>query len=190
VDRTDGARVDGESAFRGLVDRCHSDILAVTRALTQNENETELAQKIFVRAYQNLGRRDESLPMTTWLYQLVFRECVFYSRVTRFRRLLHSIQIASAWESGKYMNTGGGSQGTKKSAILAGLQALSAKARVLLLLREVAHRSVSELAQIVGHEESVVRRSLLTARHNLLLALCKNAERAGPDRLVCGPQRF
>lgn len=160
-----------EVAFRSLLERFQPGIFAFTLALTGDENAADsLAQKVFVRAYRALRPRDASMASATSLYRLAFEECVLQSRTEGLRRTLqrcwaifvpHTASTAAA--TGEL--TGG------RAALREGLQALSAKARILLLLTEVAQQSVSELAQITGSEEVVIRKELLKARRDLSMAL-------------------
>lgn len=172
VDLIERVRAHDEVAFRGLVDSYQSEIFALTRALTRDENEADnLAQKIFVRAYRDSRPRDASMAITTWLYRLTFEECVLQSRIKGLRRTLEALRAVFVLRTAKTTETTRCMQIGGNSAIREGLLALSVRARMLLLLREVAHQSVSELAQITGYDVNVIREQLLKARRDLSTAL-------------------
>lgn len=179
VDLIERMRAHEESAFRSLVETFQSEIFAFTRAVTGDENgAANLAQKIFVHACRDSRPLDTSMAITTWLYRLTFEECVLHCRINGLRKTLQAFQAtfvrrAKRTETARRLQTGG------QSAIREGLQALSAEARVLLLLKEVAHQSVSELAQITGHDVNVIRKQLLNARRDLSIAL-RQMEWRGP----------
>ncbi len=168
------APAGGDSAFRVLVESYESEILAFTRALTRDEDEAEsVAQMVFVRAYRSFHGRDASTPVAAWLYRLAFREAVLQIRIARFREALRRLKVTFAWLSTGYTETAEMARKNNGGGIHLGLLALPAKRRALLVLREVAHRSVPELAQIAGCEEDVVRERLYKARHDLSVALLK-----------------
>jgi RNA polymerase sigma-70 factor, ECF subfamily len=172
VDLIGRVRTHDEVAFRSLVERHQSEILAFTRAVTGDENEADnLAKNIFVRAYRDSSPRDASMAITTWLYRLTFEECVLQSRIKGLRTTLQALRAAFVPRSAKSTEITRCTQIGGNSAIREGLQALSVRARMLLLLREVAHQSVSELAQITGCDENAIRKQLLKARRDLSRAL-------------------
>jgi RNA polymerase sigma-70 factor (ECF subfamily) len=172
VDLIERVRSHDEVAFRSLVETYQSEIFAFTRAVTGDENEADnLAQKIFVRAYRDPGPRDASMAVTTWLYRLTFEECVVESRLNTLRRALQALQATFVSRTGGHADTTTSAQANRQTAIRDALQVLSPKARVLLLLREVAHQSVSELAQIIGCDARSIRKQLLKARCCLSIAL-------------------
>ena len=172
VDLMGRVRTHDEVAFRGLVESYQSEIFALTRAVTRDENEADnLARKIFVRAYRDSRPRDASMAITTWLYRLAFEECVLPSRIKGLRRTLEAFPAVFAPRTAKTTETTRCMQIGGNSAMREGLQALSLRARMLLLLREVAHQSVSELAQITGYDVNVIREQLFKARRDLSTAL-------------------
>jgi RNA polymerase sigma-70 factor (ECF subfamily) len=172
VDLIERVRAHDEVAFRKLVERYQSDIFAFTRAVTGDENEADaLAQKIFVRAYRDSSPRDTSMAITTWMYRLTFEECVLQGRIKGLKRTLQALRAAFVPRTAKSTETTRCVQIGGNSTIREGLQALSVGARVLLLLREFAHQSVSELAQITGYDVNVIREQLLRARRDLSTAL-------------------
>lgn len=165
-------RTHDEVTFKTLVERYRSEISAFTRAVTGDEYEADtLAQKIFVRAYRDSSPHDTSMANTTWMYRLAFEECVLQVRIKGLRRTLQAFRAAFLPRTAKSTDATGCEQVSGNSAIREGLQVLPARARVLLLLREVAHQSVSELAQITGYDVNVIREQLFRARRDLSTAL-------------------
>lgn len=173
VDLIGRVRTHDEVSFRTLVERYQSEIVAFTRAVTGDENEADtLAQNIFVRAYRDSSPHETSMANTTWIYRLAFQECVLQGRIKVLRRTLQALRAAFLPpRTPKSTETTGCTQIGGNSAMREGLQALSLRARMLLLLREVAHQSVSELAQITGYDVNVIREQLFKARHDLSTAL-------------------
>ena len=161
-----------EVTFKTLVERYQSEISAFTRAVTEDEYEADtLAQKIFVRAFRDSSPHDASMAKTTWMYRLAFEECVLQGKIRGLRRTLQALRAAFLPRTAKSAGTTGCGQTGGNSAIREGLLALSVRARVLLLLREVAHQSVSELVQITGYDVNVIREQLFRARRDLSATL-------------------
>lgn len=177
-DLIERVRAHDEVAFRSLVERYQSEIFAFTRAVTGDEKEADnLAQKIFVHAYRDSRPRDASMAIPTWLYRLAFKECVHESGLNGLKRTLQVIQAVFVPRTGRRTETTTRVQPGGQIPIREGLQALSARARTLILLREVAHQSVSELAQITGCDANVIREQLLKARRDLSTALQQRESR-------------
>lgn len=168
-----------EVAFRSLVEQYQSPIFSFTYAATGDINEAdELAQKVFVRAYRDSGSGDTSIPVSIWLYRMAFEECVLQSRIHTLKKIAKAVQNAFARRKPKSAEVApcAGSRG-QQPAILDDLRVLSPKARILLLLREVAHQSVSELTQITGADANVIRKQLFAARRKLLKTVQRNQPR-------------
>ncbi len=162
-DRIEQVHARDDVRFKCLVERYQQEIFAFTHALTGDEQEADiLAQRIFVRAYEDSPPPDASMAISTWLYRLALEEFVLQSRVNGLRRVLQAFPAALVARS---LPT------NEQSAIRKGLRTLSAKAMALLVLREVAHQSVPELAQIAGCDVLEIRAQLLNARRALSTAL-------------------
>ena len=155
-----GARDD--VAFRSLVEQYQSLIYSFAYALTGNRDEAdELAQKVFVRAYRDSAGSNRSMPVLTWLYRMALEECLFQERVQAPKR------IAAAIRSVFVRSTGNAEDSSQRIKLRKALKTLSPKARVVLLLREVAGQSVSDLVQITGDDATTIRKQLVSARQRL-----------------------
>jgi RNA polymerase sigma-70 factor (ECF subfamily) len=157
-----GAR--DEVAFRSLVEQYQSLIYSFTYALTGDINEAdELGQKVFVRAYRDSARSNRTMPILTWLYRMSLEECMFQERIRTPKRIaaaIHKVFVRPSTDNAKCSN--------QRIEIWKALKTLSLKARIVLLLREVAGQSVSDLVQITGDDAMTVRRQLISARQQLL----------------------
>ena len=151
-------------AFRSLVENYQSVIYSFTYALTGNDDEADgLAQKVFVRAYKQSTQRNPSMPALTWLYRMSFEECIFQDRIralTRIKTTVCNLFTRPPTEAEESSN-----QPTK---IRQGLRTLSMKTRAVLLLRDVAGQSVSDLVEITATDAGTIRKRLLSARLRLL----------------------
>ncbi|HJT70787.1 MAG TPA: RNA polymerase sigma factor [Terriglobales bacterium] len=166
-------RAHDEIAFRSLVEQYQSEIFAFTYALTGDQEEADqLAQKIFVRAYRDSRPGATFTTLRVWLYRLAFEECVLHGRSNALKSKVKRV-FARAQPSTKAQ----GASQPRRATVRKSLEMLSPRARILLLLREVAHQSVSEVAQITGADVNVVKKELLNARLSLSVALEQQSRR-------------
>lgn len=77
--------LDGQrKLFRNLVDRYAPMVFHVVRKFEQDEDEVEeLAQQIFVKAYERLDSFDMKSRFSTWLYALAGNHCRDYKKNIR-----------------------------------------------------------------------------------------------------------
>lgn len=74
----------GGSKYRVLVDRYSPLIFHVVRRFEKDEDEVEeLAQQIFVKAYEKLNKFDMKSAFSTWLYSLAMNHCRDYAKNIR-----------------------------------------------------------------------------------------------------------
>ena len=77
-------RAGDRSAFRHLVDRHSPMIFRLTRRFAQEPPDAEdLAQEIFVKAYEGLDRFTEGTDFEAWLYTIGINHCRDYARNLR-----------------------------------------------------------------------------------------------------------
>jgi RNA polymerase sigma-70 factor (ECF subfamily) len=71
-------------AFRPLVDR-HSRLVfqIVNKYVDRDDDAEELAQQIFVKAYERIDSFDERSKFSTWLYTLARNHCLDYAKNIR-----------------------------------------------------------------------------------------------------------
>jgi RNA polymerase sigma-70 factor, ECF subfamily len=70
--------------YRVLVERYSSMVFYVVRRFERDEDEVkELAQQIFVKAYEKLGGFDKNSSFSTWLYRLAANHCRDYVKNIR-----------------------------------------------------------------------------------------------------------
>jgi RNA polymerase sigma-70 factor (ECF subfamily) len=77
--------LNGErEAFRPLVDRHAPMVFSLTNRYTRRESDAEeLAQEIFVKAYERLTSFDGASKFSTWLYSLARNHCLDYAKNIR-----------------------------------------------------------------------------------------------------------
>ena len=75
------AKAGCRDAFRELVDRHQSGVLAfLTRRLGSENDAEDVAQDVFLRAWRGLASYDPRWRFSTWLYTIAFRASVDHAR--------------------------------------------------------------------------------------------------------------
>lgn len=142
----------------------------LSRALGPEFVVEDLAQEVFVRAYQALPRFDinGSAKLTTWLLTIAHRVGVDARR----RRRLACAEL----EAERYPSPGLSpeqllGQQEMGLAIARAVSTLPAEQREVFVLAEFHELSTSEIASVVGALESTVKTRLFRAKARLRLAL-------------------
>jgi RNA polymerase sigma-70 factor, ECF subfamily len=73
-----------KAVYRVLVDRYSGMVFHIVRRFEKDEDEVqELAQQIFVKAYEKLEQFDMRSSFSTWLYRLAMNHCRDYAKNIR-----------------------------------------------------------------------------------------------------------
>jgi RNA polymerase sigma-70 factor (ECF subfamily) len=165
--------VEGERvAFDELVRRYEKRIFNVALRMVGNrEDARDLAQSVFVKAYQNLRRYDPSYSFYNWIYRIAINESI---------NLIHSRRPSAPMEE-RWLAKGR----SPEEAILG--QELSHDVQEALLVLKPAYRSVIVLrhfvgasyrdaAYILGIPEKTVKSRLFKARQLLRDALVRRSK--------------
>jgi RNA polymerase sigma-70 factor, ECF subfamily len=150
-------------ALRSWVDLYYDDIFRFMRHMTgHRETAEDLAQQVFVRAFEGLGRFRGDASMRTWLHQIAYREFVAWHRKHRwleplgFGRHAHDANIDRIDQS---------------EALAMALRRIPAVNREAFLMFEVQDLSIDEIAEITGSPAGTVKSRLHEARKRLQLLL-------------------
>jgi RNA polymerase sigma-70 factor (ECF subfamily) len=156
-------------AFKMLVDKYEKVIFNVAYRMTSDYDASDdIAQAVFVKAFESLKSYDARFRFFSWLYRMAINESLNYLKQTRQKGEL-SPTLASNDKSPdeSYM------EAELHQKIQDALMALDPDSRVLLVLRHYGGCSYTELAEILGIQEKKVKSRLFTARHLLRDVLAK-----------------
>lgn len=154
------ARAGDEQAFAFLVERYGQPLLSLCYASTLDAAEAEdLAQEIFLAAWQGLPRFRGQAAFSTWLFALARNACVDRARAAASRPRL-------AREQGDPPEPQSGSEAARDTAlaILQAASSLSLPLRQSLLLRDVQGLSYEEIAELQAVALGTVRSRIAAAR--------------------------
>lgn len=166
-------RQDGE-AFSKIVDAYQNRVYGFVKRMVPNAEEaSDIAQEVFIRAYQSFGRFDARSSLRTWLFRIAYNLCVDRSR--RYKRGLDETSIDVMGEDDAVYDVPD-SRWDPQSLILddelravveRGLEEMSDKLRTVLLLHDKEDFAYEEIAQTLSLPIGTVKSRLFLARAHL-----------------------
>lgn len=149
-------------AFRPLVERYERVVFNLAlRVLGDREDARDVAQSVFVKVYENLGRYDPRFRFFSWLYRITLNECLSI----RNRRHQHvpldpALPATDRPDEGiRHREVGEQVRG----AVLS----LPRDYREVVVLRHFAELSYAEMSAVLQVPEKTVKSRLYTARQRL-----------------------
>lgn len=159
---------DGDpEAFRCIFEKYQRRTYAVAyNILNDGDLARDVVQEAFIRVFRNIRRFDPSKNFYTWLYQIVVNLSIDFLRKRTGR------PAARLEDIGEPFRCGGGTVGPADTMSRAEnqrrvrevLEALPAKYKVVLTLRDIEGFSCEEIAEIVNCKNSTVRWRIHQAR--------------------------
>ena len=171
---------DGE-AFYELVRPYERAVFLAALSLVKNDADAEeVAQEAVLKAFKNLARFRQEAKFSTWLIQISINEAKMKLRKDR-RHLYESIEAGQQKEEGDYIPKDFADwreipsealeQKELRNALTKALESLPEKYRIVLILRDVQHLSITETAEVLGLSEANVKTRLCRARLQMRDAL-------------------
>jgi RNA polymerase sigma-70 factor (ECF subfamily) len=166
-----------EAALAELIARKTKPLLqAAQRILGDLEEARDVVQVTFFKVWENRKKFDERWSPNTWIYRIASNLAIDHLRSRRSRERSHEPvrqhlrQVADGGAQRDLSRL----QHAEVAAIFRELASgLSAKQRMVFVLREIEGLSSPEVSQIVGCRESTVRNHLFNARKVLRRELCR-----------------
>jgi len=170
-----------KEAFYALVRPYERAVFTAAMSILNNQADAEeVAQEAVLKAFANLSRFRGEAKFSTWLVQITINEARLKLRKDR-RHLYESVDEPQTDESGDYFPKDYADwreipsetlqRRELREALKRALDALPAKYREVLILRDVQHLSIEETAQILGLSTGNVKTRLLRARLQMRDAL-------------------
>ena len=177
VELIDRARKGDHAAFRVLVERYQDRVHALARRILRDpEQARDAVQEGFLKAYAGLPRFEGRSGFYTWLYRLVFNQCIDMKRRDRSAR-------HDEWDDEVARDVAAGAdaaplpvgteladparayhRGQLREALAAAIESLPEDARRTLVLREVDGLSYEEIAEALQIPKGTVMSRLHYAR--------------------------
>jgi RNA polymerase sigma-70 factor (ECF subfamily) len=158
-------------AFEALVARKTPAVLSVARRIVgDREDAKDIAQMVFLRVWEQLGRYDEAYSFNTWLYRIATNLSIDFLRSSRSRQRAHGATlhiVREREESSVFETTRAAEDGELARLFEQVSHRLSAKQKAAFVLREMQDCDTREIAEILQCGESTVRNHLFNARRIL-----------------------
>ena len=165
------ARGGDRVAFEALVVRKTPAVVAVARRVVgDREDARDVAQMVYLRVWEQLGRYDETYSFNTWLYRIATNLAIDFLRSSRSRERAHgaSLHLVRQREESIGDETTRAAEDGQISRLFDRVSGrLSGKQKAAFVLREMEDLETSEVARILQCGESTVRNHLFNARRIL-----------------------
>jgi len=169
-----GQVILGETAaFAPLVNRYKDLVFTIAMNITRNrEDAEEVAQDVFLKAFQKLAgfRKESSFP--TWLYRIAYNESISKVRKNRIKTLDLEEEIMEIIPDEEVEEEIAGlDEQEQKQVIIKILDKLPEIDRVLVTLFYLNNQPITEISEVTGLGESNVKVRLHRVRKKIYLEL-------------------
>jgi len=162
------ARRGDQSAFEALVRSVQRPVYGLCLRLLSTEAEAaEVAQEVFLRAYQNLHRYDEGRPFDLWVLAIARNLCLDLLRRRSRLRVSDVEDLRETLPSGEPSVEEGVIAREEHRSLEQALTTLPPEDREVLALYYVQKRTTKEIAQILEVAPGTIMARLFRAREKL-----------------------
>jgi len=157
------------SAFAGLVTRHKNMVFSIALKILQNrEDAEEVAQDVFLKAFESLGSFEGKSKFSTWLYRIAYNASITKTRKKRIELVgLDDRIITNYTEDEVRGQVGQFDAEDQKMLIDRALKRLPGEDNLLITLFYKEERSVEEISSITQLTESNVKVRLHRIRKRL-----------------------
>jgi RNA polymerase sigma-70 factor (ECF subfamily) len=177
------AVLQGDAAsFEPLVQKYSPRVFATARRYARRESEIEdIAQEVWLKAYQKLGSFRGDAPFEHWLMRLAVHTCYDFLRGHQRNREATFSDLTEPecdWLERFVTRPETASEDAAAARQLIGriLEQLSPPARMVITLLEIEDRSVKEISQLTGWSVPLVKVRAFRARAEMRKLLAKMAK--------------
>jgi RNA polymerase sigma factor (sigma-70 family) len=155
-----------EDAFERLVEKyAHSILNTAYQYIGDRDEAEDVAQKVFVVAWQDVRSLKEKSKFSAWLYRIAVNECLDHGRRKRSRPRI-AIDLLPDPESPDTSEIEL-ERARRKDILRKALDLLPDRQRLAIVLSKFEGRSYSEIAQIMGVSVSTVESLIFRAKAGL-----------------------
>lgn len=177
------AVLQGDTAcFEPLVQKYSPRVFATVRRYARRESEVEdIAQEIWIKAFQKLKSYRGDAPFEHWLMRLALHTCYDFLRSHQRNREATFSELSDAesdWLERFVSQPASAPEDAAAARQLVGrlLEQLSPPARLIITLLEIEERSVKEIAKLTGWSVPLVKVRAFRARAEMRKLLAKTAK--------------
>ncbi len=160
--------LDGDvQAFSVLINEYKDMVFTLSKKLLNNNYDAEeLAQDVFIKAFEKLSQFDKKSKFSTWLYTITYRTGlnILKKKKVKSEELIEGYNEISSGDSNPLAII------TKEETaqkVRNSIAKLKPEDRYIIQLYYYEEMSVKEIAQIIGHSETNVKSKLFRTRKRL-----------------------
>jgi RNA polymerase sigma-70 factor (ECF subfamily) len=174
----ENARKNEAEAFGRIVDAYQSRIIGfVSRMVPTEEDALDVAQEVFIRAYQHLDRFDSRSSLRTWLFKIAHNLCI--DRARRAKRTPVQLSVSAGLQGEADWELLDQTEGPEdlvinqelRDIVEEAIASMSDKHREVLLLHEEQEMAYEEISQAIKVPVGTVKSRLFVARAHLKRAI-------------------
>jgi len=160
------------SAFEEILLRHQDKIYNLCRRMLGNSHDAEdAAQDVFLKAYQNLNRFKPESSLHTWLFRIAVNTCIDYKRKPFFESLFKTSTEGDVFVIDRPADSPSPDRLYESKqiddAIQLALSRLSAKLRVVIVLKEIEGLPYDKIAEVLDVSIGTVKSRISRAREEL-----------------------
>lgn len=154
-----------EGAFETLVRRKTSKVYGLCyRVIGNSEDAKDISQLVFIKLWENIEKYDAQYAFDTWLYRMVTNVAIDFMRNKHSRDNAVNSTLRLVKTSVDPEQTVTVQRKEVESVFNAVSDVLSPKQKAIFVMSEMEDLRSSEIAKILGCQESTVRNHLFNAR--------------------------
>ncbi len=158
-------RQGDDGAFEMLVRRKTSKVYGLCyRVIGNGEDAKDISQLVFLKLWENIEKYDPTYAFDTWLYRMVTNVAIDFMRNKQSRDNAVNSNLRLVKTSVDPEQTVTVSRREVESVFNAVSNVLSPKQKTIFVMSEMEDLRSSEIAKILGCQESTVRNHLFNAR--------------------------
>ena len=162
------------AAFRRLVEKNQDRIVNTCFGFLQNQQDAEdIAQNVFIEAYQSINKFRGESKISTWLYRIAVNKSLNYIKIQKRRRVIQSLEAIVMDHREKEIpavtdTPESGLEKTERLALLRkAMQSLPNNQKIAITLNKYEELSYQEVANIMGLSLSAVTALINRGKVNL-----------------------
>jgi RNA polymerase sigma-70 factor (ECF subfamily) len=158
-------RTGDTAAFEQLVRRKTTKVYALCyRILNNGEDAKDVAQLVFIKLWENIGKYDPKFAFDTWLYRMVTNVAIDFirSRQSRDNAVNSNLRLVrTSIDAEQGVNV----QRKEIESVFNDVSSvLSPRQKTIFIMKEMEDLSSADIARVLGCRESTVRNHLFNAR--------------------------
>ena len=161
------------NAYRQLVEK-HQDFVytIVKRIINRAEEAEEVAQDVFIKAYQKLPDFKGAAKFSTWLYRIAYNSAISHTRKKKIEFLSTEEQQIENYSEDEIMQTIKGLNAEEqKQLIHTAMSTLPRTDNLIITLFYFHEKDLEEISEIVGMTHNNVKVKLHRIRKRLLIQI-------------------